>query len=307
MPGGYAHLSLVNRINDQTETLPNLLQHAFGKYFHFCELGSVSPDTPYLAFGDEKQQEWADTMHYDFTFETVKQGARFARNLSGEEQLKCIAWLMGYASHLVMDGTVHPVVELKVGPYRKNKTAHRRCELHQDAHIWEEMGYGEPGVAEPFDSGPRLCHAPDDIKALDPEVSNFWQRILQAVHADRFSNALPNPDLWFRRYVQMMDDVVEEGYKLLPLSRHIMVDLLATALPPKEEADHEYLENLKTPYGRQTYDQVFKLALSNVLSAWHDLGASIANENEQQLVSIPDFNLDTGKDEGENLIWWGVA
>jgi len=304
MPGGYAHLYLVNMITDRIRPLPDLLKHAFGSYFHFCELGSVSPDLPYLAFGNQEQQEWANTMHYDRTFEFVKEAAPIVRSLAGAVQLKCLSWLMGYASHLVMDGTVHPVVRLKVGDYAEHKKEHRLCELHQDSYIFGKMNYGEPGEAEPFKSGPKLCKDQENPEALDRDLVKFWRDVLQAVHPGRFINATPNPDLWFRRYVAVMDEVVEEGYRLLPLARHIMVDMLAMACPAREVADPEFYENLVTPDGRKDYDHVIDLALTNLLAAWMALGASIAGGDEQQLASIQDFNLDTGEDAPGKLIWW---
>jgi hypothetical protein len=307
MPGGYAHLYLVNKITDRIGLLPGLLQHSFTKYFHFCELGSVSPDMPYLALGQSGQQAWADTMHYERTFGLVKVASREVSKLAGEMQLKCIAWLLGYSSHLVMDGTVHPVVELKVGPYAQNKTAHRRCELNQDAYIFPKLGYGQPGEAEVMDSGLKLCHDPGNPEALDKDLLQLWQGILQKVHPAQFNRDRPDPDLWFRKYVKMMDKVVEEGYRLIPLARHIMVDLLAATLPDMVDAEKEFYENLKTPEGLRDYEQVIDLALSNLMKAWEAIGADVVNHLNHQLAAIPDFNLDTGKDAAGVLYWWELV
>jgi hypothetical protein len=304
MPGGYAHLYLVNKITDHIGNLPHLINYAFSKYFHFCELGSVSPDMPYLALANAGQQAWADTMHYEKTFELVKVAVGEAKGLDGEVQLKCVSWLLGYASHLVMDGTVHPVVELKVGPYADNKTDHRKCELNQDAYIFPQLGYGQAGEAEAIDSGLKLCSDPDDPKALDHDLVQFWQGTLRSMHADQFRSETPDPDLWFRRYVKMMDMVVEEGYKFIPLARHLMLDLFAATCPDMEDADSDYYENLRTPGGRLHYDQVINLAVSNLLKAWEAIGAAIDGGSDQQLAGIPDFNLDTGKNAGGELVWW---
>ena len=307
MPGGYAHLFLVNKINDRIGPLPDLLKHAYNRYFHFCELGSVSPDMPYLALGKSGQQAWADTMHYERTFELVKVASREVMKSAGEVQLKCIAWLLGYSSHLVMDGTVHPVVELKVGTYGDNKTAHRRCELNQDAYIFPKLGYGQAGESEVMDSGPKLCSDPRNPKELDKDLRQFWLRTLQTVHADKFNRDPPDPDLWFRKYVKMMDQVVEEGYRLIPLARHLMVDLFAATLPDMVDAEKEFYENLETPSGRQNYDQIIELAITNLMKAWEAIGVDIDGGVGQQLADIPDFNLDTGKDAEGILTWWGAV
>ena len=55
--------------------------------------------------------------------------------MEGEEKRKRLAWLFGYAAHVTMDVTIHPIVELKVGPYAENKRAHRVCEMHQDEQM----------------------------------------------------------------------------------------------------------------------------------------------------------------------------
>ena len=75
-------------------------------------------------------------MHYERTGDMVKAGIEFIRGLSGEEKRKALAWLFGYTAHVITDATIHPVVELKVGPYAENKTDHRICEMNQDAYIF---------------------------------------------------------------------------------------------------------------------------------------------------------------------------
>jgi len=155
-----------------------------------------------------------------------------------------------------------------------------------------------------MDSGPKLCHDPNNPKALDPDLVQFWQRILQEVHAGQFGQARPDTDLWFRKYVKMMDKVVEEGYRLIPLARHLMLDLLAATLPDMVDAEKEFYENLETPDGRQDYDQVIDLAIANLMRAWEAIGADISGGADQELAAIPDFNLDTGKDATDKLIWW---
>ena len=38
-----------------------------------------------------------------------------------DAQQKGLAWLLGYCAHVATDVTIHPVVEMKVGPYDENK------------------------------------------------------------------------------------------------------------------------------------------------------------------------------------------
>ena len=124
-------------------------------YFRFCELGAISPDYPYLDIAHPDACQWADRMHYQKTGDMVKTGIDLIRKLDGTAQQKAFAWLLGYTSHVVTDETIHPVVELKVGEYQKNKGRHRICEMHQDAYIFQQLNIGEIGLAEHLDSGNR--------------------------------------------------------------------------------------------------------------------------------------------------------
>jgi hypothetical protein len=157
MPGAYAHLTMVNlakepaRLEKQgfaPEAIVSVLD-----YFRFCELGAVSPDYPYLDVTHSNACPWADRMHYQRTGDMVKAGVELVRKLDGASRQKAFSWLLGYTSHVVTDTTIHPVVELKVGEYQKNKGKHRICEMHQDAYIFQRLNIGEIGLAQHLDSG----------------------------------------------------------------------------------------------------------------------------------------------------------
>jgi len=140
MPGAYAHITLVNQLREpgQLESIPGFVDDAITPvldYFKFCELGAVSPDYPYLGVGNRGATQWADRMHYEYTGDMIKSGVRCIASMpDGEPKRKAFAWLLGYAAHVATDVTIHPIVELKVGPYAQNKKAHRVCEMNQDAY-----------------------------------------------------------------------------------------------------------------------------------------------------------------------------
>ena len=183
MPGAYAHLTLVNLVREPAR----LESHGFPPeaivpvldYFRFCELGAISPDYPYLDIAHPDACQWADRMHYQKTGDMVKAGIDLIRKLDGPSQQKTFAWLLGYTSHVVTDVTIHPVVELKVGEYQKNKGRHRICEMHQDAYIFQRLNIGEIGLAEHLDSGIWGCCAPPGSGKLDTAVAGTWQRMLE--------------------------------------------------------------------------------------------------------------------------------
>lgn len=160
MPGSYAHITLVNEASEKRELqkikgFPREAIDAAGLQAKFLELGCISPDYPYLDIMSGDSKKWADSMHYTHTCQPIYFGAEFVREFSkGVARDKCLAWLMGYAAHVVTDMCIHPVVEIKVGHYDQNKTSHRRCEMHQDAHIFRRLGTGMPRLhstfAQPF-------------------------------------------------------------------------------------------------------------------------------------------------------------
>ncbi|MFI5296362.1 MAG: zinc dependent phospholipase C family protein [Thermodesulfovibrionales bacterium] len=150
MPGSYAHLTMVGiaRTRNSLEAIDGFPREgidAAGSYLKFLELGAVSPDYPYLDITSGDSKKWADAMHYTHTGDTVCAAAAMVRELPpGDDKLKCLAWLMGFAAHVVGDMCIHPVIQLKVGPYAQHATPHRRCEMHQDAFIFPRLGLEMP-------------------------------------------------------------------------------------------------------------------------------------------------------------------
>ncbi|MEI8634051.1 zinc dependent phospholipase C family protein [Vibrio sp. PP-XX7] len=137
----------------ETIILPSRLQRILTVYHRYVEMGSVSPDFPYLNFSylsitESNQADWANRMHYEQVGELLRRMIRHVSALRGEPQDRTFAWLSGFLAHVIMDITIHPIIELKVGDYRQNKQQHRLCEMHQDAYVWQRMGLGHIGCVE---------------------------------------------------------------------------------------------------------------------------------------------------------------
>lgn len=277
MPGAYAHITLVNLAREpaRLESGPGMSDAAalaLGRWFKYCELGAVSPDYPYLAL-KSAANAWADLMHYERTGDMVKAGVEVVKGLSGFDKEKAFAWLLGYAAHVITDTTIHPVIELKVGPYAQNKTAHRRCEMHQDAYIFGRMNLGGVGLSEHLDSGIADCGPADG--SLDSAIASSWRGILQGCHPPQFAASPPDIDGWHRAFRRMVDDIAEEGNKLLPLARHVAVNCGLTYPNPGEIDKPEYIDGLVTPHGPLPYDQIFDKALDHVVEGWHLIAAGV--------------------------------
>jgi hypothetical protein len=136
MPGAFAHITMVNCLSEtaRLKKLPSAAAKAVLKNFKFCELGAVSPDYPYLVVGDHNAKNWANSMHHERTGEMIHAGIENLKGSTGSALNKGIAWLLGYAAHVTTDVTIHPVVEMKVGPYKGNEKKHRICEMNQDSY-----------------------------------------------------------------------------------------------------------------------------------------------------------------------------
>ena len=308
MPGAYAHITLVNVLKEprRLEAIPGFPAEAMPAvldYFKYCELGAVSPDYPYLAVGDSDAAKWADAMHYTRTGAMIHAGVLRLRALSGATQQKCLVWLLGYAAHVATDVTIHPVVELKVGPYEQNKKNHRICEMHQDAYIFQRLNLEGVGLSEHLDTGVCAC-GDGEAKHLDPDVHALWEHMLRDTHADQFAANTPDPDKWHRFFKKVVDDIAEEGNKLLPLARHVAVGQGMT-YPNVDEIDKgDFIENLRVPSGRMHYDQIFDKAVSHVGEVWALVARGALAGDDAFATRIGDWNLDTGRDNQGRLVFW---
>ncbi|HYH43601.1 MAG TPA: zinc dependent phospholipase C family protein, partial [Burkholderiales bacterium] len=201
MPGAYAHITLVNiaretRRLEAIEGFPPQAILALQRHLPFCELGCVSTDYPYLAIASSQALAWADAMHYSNTGDRIKAGVVETAKLEGADRLKAFAWLAGYAAHMITDVTVHPVVELKVGPYAQNQMAHRVCEMNQDAYIYQRLGLGPIGMAEHLDSGIGTCNGPAGPGELDPLIAGLWRTMLVQTAPAALAESVADVDLW---------------------------------------------------------------------------------------------------------------
>ena len=310
MPGGYAHLTLINQMREHVDadgTIPASVRIAYGDYPNFCELGGVSPDYPYLDILNGDSPPWADLMHYVNTTDIIRAGAKRVWAMNGAQQTKCLAWLLGYTAHVVGDVTIHPIVELKVGSYKGHEKEHRICEMHQDAYIFQRLKVSKIGLSEYLDkeqNGLRACHRPDDEDRIDADIFNLWNAILAEVHPGSHRQNPPDIDAWHKGFGGAVD-LIEEGSALPALARHVAVGSLGATYPEPNEIDHpEFIDTLQTPEGVMTYDQIFERARANVARVWSWIGEDIDNKEINSLNALGKWDLDTGRDENKKLVYW---
>jgi hypothetical protein len=161
-----------------------IARYAITKNKNFCELGSVSPDLPYLDFLSGNSKGWANVMHYWKTADIIRSGVSYfaGKNLEDGDKLRALAWFFGYAAHVATDLTVHPVLAASGYPYATNPKGHRLCELNQDAYIFRKLNSEDPDDVRYIENcGIGSCGGPNDPAKLYPAVRELWTQCLSCI------------------------------------------------------------------------------------------------------------------------------
>ncbi len=247
----------------------------------------------------------------------IREGIRFLYHndkLNEEDKRKATAWLFGYTSHVVMDLTVHPVVERKVGTYDDNEWKHKRCESQQDAYIFPKNTKIEITEANYLrGAGLRSC-IDEDTGELHGLTAAIWTHCAKFIKkkskATKYSRPRPlrnpNPQDWFGWFCTLLDRVVEEGHHIPIISRGTQA--LGVTCPRKEDIDMTFVENLELPDGTKGhFEDVFERGRSNVMRYWGELSDALISKNAEKF-TLPNGNLDTGRVDELNaeLIDMGV-
>ena len=306
MPGGFTHFAVVRALGTDISlmSIPGMTQEiadALQLYSKYLELGAVSPDLPYLAPLSRNHVDWGNALHHENTVETVRVGVRKLPSLRPMARRDmAMAWLFGYASHVVADMISHPVVTKKIGPYESHKPQHRLCELSQDTHIFQTYFQDSISDCEYLDSGVKACTA--DGKpgfTLAPFLKDFWVEILKDVYPGR---PVPDPGWWFLQYVALIDKVAEDGHLIVPVIRGA---LIGDGLVYAAEPDMTYVTDLLSPYGRQiSFDDLFTRFQEETKKVWGEMAKAITM-NDAQLITLRNGDLDTGIElAGTESVFW---
>jgi hypothetical protein len=308
MPGGFTHFALVRTlginktlmsIEGMTQEIALDLQDAYP----YLELGAVSPDLPYLAPFSENSEEWGNTLHHDRTVETIRAGVLLlpTLELGSKEHKRALAWLFGYASHVVADMISHPVVTNKIGPYETHKSQHRVCELNQDTYIFQTYFQDSVAKCEYLECGVKVCTEDERPGGkLAPFLNDFWRSVLKDVYPEK---KMPEPSAWFRRFVVLIDKFADAGHHFVSVIRGYM-EKEGYIYP--DAPDMTYVKDLRSPYGRQiSFDTLFERFQVETKKVWGQMSQAITLNNVQ-LITLPDGDLDTGinlADKKTSVFW----
>ena len=303
MAGCYTHLTLVSKLIDK-RVLKSIgidapISKLLREWSNYALLGTVSPDLPYLGFG----KRWADRFHYEKTSQIVREGlvTLFGKPFDDVNTQKQIAWLFGYVTHLVTDLYIHPVIEMKVGPYAENATEHRICEMNQDVWILKKEMFDDVGRCEIFDNTIKTCTENGAERYfVDEVISEFWKTLIKKVYSPRRG---PSPKKWYFCFVTLMDKFAENPDKH-PIITRALLKKFNYGYP--SEPNMDYVENLNRPNGeRVDFYTVFNEAVGKAKEVWTQMSKALSTE-DVSCFTLQDGNLDTGKllSDPETSIFW---
>lgn len=307
MSGGYTHITLAQLAIEEVCFRREGLLHddakmALMKWKKFCIVGAVAPDYPYLDITDSNSCAWADVMHKGHAVALLQNGVARIRNMADIDlRQKCMAWLFGFATHVVTDGTIHPVVNLKVGPYEQNKTEHRRCEMSQDVYAQRRLNLGALDFNRQISTNVADTSDVDNPDRMDADVARLWEDLLLAVYSGMNPQlGSPKIDDWHSAMHRMMK-LGESGNVLFPFARHVAVDQgLVYPVAPETQ----YINRLAVPGGlTMDFEEIFQKAFNNIVELWGWLALSLQGKGSP-LDTLTSWSLDTGMDENDRKIYW---
>ncbi|XOB62455.1 zinc dependent phospholipase C family protein [Campylobacterota bacterium DY0563] len=308
MAGAYAHITAVSMAGtDSVIESMGFSQEAYLAlldYLPFTQLGSISPDYPYLAFFNHTK--WADFIHFGMeTKQIIELGIEEVKRIENiDDKSKAFAWLCGFVGHIVTDVVIHPVVELKVGTYEENKAEHRTCEMHQDVYIYQtRFNYGIIANTEHISYMAKVCSEDESREQLDHVIAQLWDNILKKSNPSEYELNKPEIHTWHERFTKLVSIIEETQNLLLPLSRHMMTEN-GLVYPTMEGVNRTYIENLEVPEGTMHYDEIFDKAVSKVREVWKILDDAIFNDDSENLDYFANWNLDTGRRIDNQLEYW---
>lgn len=303
MSGGYTHITLaqlaIYEVRNRREGLLHEdAKRALGKWKKYCIIGSVAPDYPYLDVFDSNSCAWADAMHKGHAVELLRNGVVKIRDIADENgRQKCMAWLFGFAAHIATDGTIHSVVNMKVGPYEQNKAKHRSCEMSQDVYAHKKLNLGVLEFNQQISTNVYDTSDLGNQNLMDPDIVQLWQELLTGVY----------PDLEFLKVhdwhcaMRRMMKIGESGDVLFAFARHVAANqgLVYPAAP-----ETQYIQGLKAPGGlTMDFEEIFQKAFNNIVELWGWLALSLQNR-ESPLDTLKSWSLDTGIDEDGRMVYW---
>ena len=214
-----------------------------------------------------------------------------------------MAWLFGYASHMIADAAVHPIINAIVGPYQVHPEEHRLCEMTMDSLLFHDLSGSELGYAE-WSDNLKFCHKSPHFN----ELIEFWKEYLQTSYPNLAGE--PNPSLWFTTYTTAIDaaeDDLGAFFRHLGLGKKYFYQTAAEIRRDYPNHGRDYYDQIKLPNGHTGpfKENGFDKAVRHVVDAWAAMYQSLTSFGLAINMIIKNWNLDTGTDmNNEVLDFW---
>ena len=311
MAGTFTHWMIVESALRRFGELPagHRLFPVLADRSDYVALGSIGPDYPYLAEGARKQprgQSWAERMHCERTADFVVRGLENLQHLGGADFELALAWLCGFATHLVADTIVHPVVNATVGGLAQFQAReHHHCEMVQDCYLYHELTgleIADGGHLSRLDG----CSHPADPERLNPTVAASWTRTLRDNHPGAGASlAGIDPDGWHAHVSRGARALTDAGAER---ARENGQEPPAPRRSSELGADEleRYVHAVRLPGGRTGHFQrdVFGRVVDEVLAVWGRLLADVARgDPEGCRAYLGNWDLDRGVDADAPYFW----
>jgi hypothetical protein len=195
MASGITHILLIKNL--QNVIPEDDLKMVLAAERDFLQVGAIAPDLPYASIADDDfflttQSDLADKFHYVKTNEIPLQAFIDIRNikntLTPRELRAHFAFFLGYASHVIADGIIHPFVRDKVGNYKENQTAHRVLEMQLDVLFFHSLTLNSNHPTEFNNSNihDELINLSSDFYPERDKVIEEFSRLIKKVYNDSY-------------------------------------------------------------------------------------------------------------------------
>lgn len=193
MSSGLTHIMLTKGM--QRELKDGELKNILAACRDSFQVGAVAPDLPYgsvadnLVFNNEKHL--ADSFHYEKTNQIPLKSMKMLKVMKGEmsEELlhQSFSFFLGYISHVLADGIIHPFVRDKVGNYIDNQIEHRSLEMQLDV-----LYLGERTSGTGFTVELNYTNLHDEIKNFFEvedvtKIMQIFSDLIKQVYGERYS------------------------------------------------------------------------------------------------------------------------
>jgi hypothetical protein len=319
MPGAFAHMIAAEEAGRKIEDWGlNLPINAVNRYPQWLQAGAVGPDYPYLHHvisGNDESDNWANLLHYTRTGDVIRAGVArlrqvFPSNGAQGSFLRALAWLYGYASHVVLDASIHPVVRAIVGEYEQNKTEHRACEMYMDSWLYKKT-YDVELINTEWADYLRALNDPASGR-MDSAVTELWHFMLEQVYPQHARTNPPQIKAWHKAYTDKLDLAdLNVGFFRHAAAQNGIVYIPSYDIQARER--RKYIDAPKTPtpnrFGQKTmsYAKVFAFGVENVVRYWEEITRAIEGSGDPLLASLPNWNLDKGTidaiGDGHATLW----